>query len=509
MLGTIHRGLPPLMVAIGLVFLTVIFQNCGDGFQSPPSQSLKTDSISCDADGCESTAPALIQCNLQNISIDDSETITAYLDPTVPFGQSCDSEIRTCTNGQLSGSYPETECAPEPGRDCVVGDMTVTHGTTLVAWAEESVISGEGTCQSEDRICNNGAINGNYQYTSCVERQPENCVLDGESVANGTTIPAFNLPTVPFGSQCQSENRVCDNGSLSGTYSYGSCSVGNPSGCSLDGVNVSHGATITAYEQQTVGSGDTCVSEDQICSNGSLSGSYEYGSCSISSGSSCMFNGETIESGEGAVAFQNSAADSNGHCEFEQRICEDGTLSGSFTHSNCEGGSAPAVTMNLLHRIANQPVLVNGFTPYRLDRLRTNSNLAALVGDFAEGEIYFPDGDLPTHSLSGGGTSRTLYDFPVGVFIPHDRQVNVQFQVHLKSTDDPVIELHHHFELRRTNTQDVDGQTCFELILLAEGRYLEPRYVGGYILTDPSTTDSSGFPKDTRKATGCIPDPVN
>lgn len=40
-------------------------------------------------------------------------TVTAYQANTVPLGQLCASEIRTCENGKLSGSYSQETCTPE------------------------------------------------------------------------------------------------------------------------------------------------------------------------------------------------------------------------------------------------------------------------------------------------------------------------------------------------------------------------------------------------------------
>lgn len=281
MLGTIHRGLPPMMVAISLVVLTVVFQNCGDGFNSKPTNVLRIDSITCNPDGCESSENALIQCSFNGMTVDDGQSITAYRDSSVPFGQSCESESRTCSDGQLSGSFTEELCSPEPGQDCLIGDMTVTHGTTVVAWAEESVVAGTGTCQSEERVCDNGSVNGSFLYETCFERQPNDCVLGGQTIVNGNSITAYNLPTVPFEGTCQAEDRTCTDGGLSGSYSNVSCVTSGPADCILDGVTLGHGGTLPTFEEKIIAPGGTCTSEDQICDNGNWSGTFEYSSCDI------------------------------------------------------------------------------------------------------------------------------------------------------------------------------------------------------------------------------------
>lgn len=51
--------------------------------------------------------------------------------------------------------------------------------------------------------------------------------------------------------------------------------------CQFNGQPVSHGASVTAYQAQTVQSPATCVSETRTCTNGSLSGSYQYAACTV------------------------------------------------------------------------------------------------------------------------------------------------------------------------------------------------------------------------------------
>src|SRR5688572_22735883 len=56
--------------------------------------------------------------------------------------------------------------------------------------------------------------------------------------------------------------------------------VNPPASCSLPwGGSIVHGASVTAYQASTVPYGSSCVSQTRSCSNGSLSGSYQYQSC--------------------------------------------------------------------------------------------------------------------------------------------------------------------------------------------------------------------------------------
>jgi hypothetical protein len=51
------------------------------------------------------------------------------------------------------------------------------------------------------------------------------CSFDGKTVASGSSVTAYQATSVAPGNICIAESRVCDDGSLSGTYAYASCSV--------------------------------------------------------------------------------------------------------------------------------------------------------------------------------------------------------------------------------------------------------------------------------------------
>lgn len=57
-------------------------------------------------------------------------------------------------------------------------------------------------------------------------------------------------------------------------------SFGNP--CTWGGASIKNGSSVTAYRSASVASGQTCVSEQRVCTNGTLSGTYANASCSVS-----------------------------------------------------------------------------------------------------------------------------------------------------------------------------------------------------------------------------------
>lgn len=80
--------------------------------------------------------------------------------------------------------------------------------------------------------------NGDSAYSSTATQTtstPVNCSLDGTTVADGSSATAYQSSSVSFGTSCVSETRSCTTGSLSGTYQYASCSESIPSGTAVTG----------------------------------------------------------------------------------------------------------------------------------------------------------------------------------------------------------------------------------------------------------------------------------
>lgn len=74
-------------------------------------------------------------------------------------------------------------------------------------------------------------------------------------------------------------------GTVSGPGGTASCS-GNQTltihrSCAWNGGTISHGQSVTAYQSAFLPHGSTCVSQARICNEGNLSGSYQYASCTV------------------------------------------------------------------------------------------------------------------------------------------------------------------------------------------------------------------------------------
>ena len=69
-------------------------------------------------------------CSLDGTSVGHQSSITAYLTASVPFGETCQTETRSCIDGSLSGSYAFASCTeePAPGSTPALGGSVQTFG---------------------------------------------------------------------------------------------------------------------------------------------------------------------------------------------------------------------------------------------------------------------------------------------------------------------------------------------------------------------------------------------
>lgn len=285
------------------------------------------------------TPPAPADCvHAQLGTIKHGASISAFSAAQVNFGSTCQSETRTCNNGTLSGSFSQKTCTVAPPATCnVAGLGNVAHGASVTAFATASVPFGS-TCQSQVRTCNNGSLTGSYSQKTCVVSPAASCAVDGlGTVAHGSSITAFSTASVPFGGTCQSQVRACNNGTLSGSYSQKTCTVTPPAACNVSGLGtVAHGANITAFATASVPFGGTCQSQVRACNNGTLSGSYSNKTCAPEAPKSCSLAGfGTIAHGASITAYNVPAAANGTTCKPEVRTCSNGILSGSQTVTQC------------------------------------------------------------------------------------------------------------------------------------------------------------------------------
>lgn len=120
-----------------------------------------------------------------------------------------------------------------------------------------------------------------------------------------------------------------------GMKNNGVCQVPRAA-CELNGQQIAHRTSITAWKQATVSYNGSCLSETRTCMNGTLSGTFTQASCKAVAPKSCVFLGKKVEHGQSVRAFKTSLKNQKGLCESQQRHCVNGELSGTFTHSLCK-----------------------------------------------------------------------------------------------------------------------------------------------------------------------------
>lgn len=147
--------------------------------------------------------------------------------------RSCSSQVRSCNNGQLSGDarFSGVKCmalsCPTPVSNCTLDGVTVPHGQSREFYSATSVGCGQ-SCNSVVRSCANGQLSGDasYKFANCVKATCQPCQAPwGEVVPHGGSVTAYSAGVVACGQSCSSQTRSCNNGVLSGTFGAQSCTT--------------------------------------------------------------------------------------------------------------------------------------------------------------------------------------------------------------------------------------------------------------------------------------------
>jgi hypothetical protein len=232
-----------------------------------------------------SSCPAAqAQCEFNGRTIASGMSVTAYLASSVPAGTACTSQTRSCLNGVLSGGYVYASCSAGAKAACLFDGKTIPDGGKVYAFQSGKAMN--GSCTGEVRTCDNGALTGSFTFGSCTSGTSSPCAFDGKTIPDSDYVAAFRSSSELAGaSACTATMRVCNGGSLSGDAmaTFGSCSIVQPMDCTLDGTTVKHGTSAVAYSARTVPYGQSCVFSQQTrsCNNGALSGTYPYTTCTV------------------------------------------------------------------------------------------------------------------------------------------------------------------------------------------------------------------------------------
>ncbi len=288
-----------------------------------------------------------INCNFNGAVVADGASVAAFQNSTVGFGNSCISENRLCTAGALSGSYTFANCAVGAAASCLFNGATISHGDSITGYTSSTVAFNQ-VCSSvaETRTCNNGVLSGSATFASCNTSAARSCLFDGKTILSGDSITGYQTSTSQFGGFCTKESRVCTDGTLSGSFAFGSCTVDQPASCLFNGRTLAHGEVAVAFQSSSANFGATCTQENRTCDNGVLSGSYVFDSCSVNTPASCSLNGSTVSHGSSVIAFESANVNFGQVCNSQARSCSNGILSGSFSNSACAVNAAADCTLN-------------------------------------------------------------------------------------------------------------------------------------------------------------------
>jgi hypothetical protein len=122
-------------------------------------------------------------------------------------------------------------------------------------------------------------------------------------------------------------------------------STSGPASCSFDGKTVPSGSSVAAYQAASVSPGSVCVSQSRVCTDGTLSGTYAYGSCTVTLVPAFYVSPSGNDSAPGTLAqpfltLQKAQSAMQGSASIKTTYLRAGTyaLSASTATSNCDGG---------------------------------------------------------------------------------------------------------------------------------------------------------------------------
>ena len=114
--------------------------------------------------GCVSPQP--LRCQFNGQEVPEGKSVSAFLNSSVPIGESCISEERTCTEGRLAGVFQFAACAPGAPVSCLFNDLTIAHGAEVTAYLNSTPGSAP-KCESETRKCAQGELSGSFPFAIC------------------------------------------------------------------------------------------------------------------------------------------------------------------------------------------------------------------------------------------------------------------------------------------------------------------------------------------------------
>ena len=286
-------------------------------------------------------------CQFNRNNLFEGDTVIAYQTSTVPTGNQCTSEVRICRSGRLTGTFQYSACLPGVPAACLQSGTTIGHGRSQKFYRASSVAFGS-VCESEDRSCTNGTLSGTFGFSECKTQYPTDCTVGLIRFAHNSQKLFFQNKTVPFGEACKQEYRQCHNGVVvNGTYAESECSVEGARNCTHGGEPIGHNLSKPFFKTPTVPFGQTCTSKNIDCYNGVVSGDLEYASkaCVVQGAEDCkLFDGTPVAHRGSIIAYEFKKVAFGDVCDRYSKVlrCDNKVLpeSAKYKYADCSVGDA-------------------------------------------------------------------------------------------------------------------------------------------------------------------------
>lgn len=307
-LKTIGTAIVLFVTSIGVISS---FQNCSVGISQKGTAQLSQSAVlatttqgavaagRCTSDQimdisgrCINNNAIINSCQLNGQMIANNSSVKAYSQMIAPPGTECPSELRTCQNGILSGSYSSLFCqkfisspapttTPEtstlPAATCLFNGNKLNVGQSTVAF----FASASANCVSQTRIClPAGVLSGSYPFAACQTLSTQaRCGFNGASLLPGAMVTAYFSTAGNVSQPCQTESRTCqENGLLTGSFAFDHCSLQNgtvtpPTSsalCTFNNIRYQVGNTINAYQTEVATATDACIPKTKVCADDGL-----------------------------------------------------------------------------------------------------------------------------------------------------------------------------------------------------------------------------------------------
>lgn len=110
-------------------------------------------------------------CSYQGQTYTPGQTINGFASPEVSHGQTCTTVTGTCNgaNGQFDQIPPHLTCSVLPPVDCTFNGQTLLNGESVIAF-DQTQANGKFCAEGQEiRTCDNGNLTGSFPFPACEE----------------------------------------------------------------------------------------------------------------------------------------------------------------------------------------------------------------------------------------------------------------------------------------------------------------------------------------------------